>query len=67
MKRHERVCSDYDRAGKLDGRTSFGGGFCYTGSILGGIQVSTVAGLLLGLLLGWVAGVLLVAFIEVWG
>jgi len=29
--------------------------------------VSTVVGLLLGLLLGWVAGVLLVAFIEVWG
>jgi len=29
--------------------------------------VSTVAGLLLGLLLGWVAGVLLAAFVEVWG
>lgn len=29
--------------------------------------MSTVAGLLLGLLLGWLAGVLLVAFIEVWG
>ena len=29
--------------------------------------MSTVVGLLLGLLLGWVAGVLLVAFIEVWG
>lgn len=29
--------------------------------------MSTVAGLLLGLLLGWVAGVLFVAVIEVWG
>lgn len=29
--------------------------------------MSTVAGLLLGLLLGWSAGVLLVAFVEVWG
>lgn len=29
--------------------------------------MSTVAGLLLGLLLGWIAGVLLVAFVEVWG
>ncbi len=29
--------------------------------------MSTVAGLLLGLLLGWLAGVLLVAFLEVWG
>jgi len=29
--------------------------------------VSTVSGLLLGLLLGWVAGVLLAAFVEVWG
>lgn len=29
--------------------------------------MSTVAGLLLGLLLGWVAGVLLTAFVEVWG
>lgn len=29
--------------------------------------MSTVAGLLLGLLLGWVAGVLLAAFVEVWG
>lgn len=29
--------------------------------------MSTVAGLLLGLLLGWLAGVLLVAFMEVWG
>lgn len=29
--------------------------------------MSTVAGLLLGLLLGWVAGVILVAFVEVWG
>ena len=29
--------------------------------------MSMVAGLLLGLLLGWVAGVLLVALIEVWG
>lgn len=29
--------------------------------------MSTVAGLLLGLLLGWLAGVLLVAFEEVWG
>lgn len=28
--------------------------------------MSTVAGLLLGLLLGWLAGVLLVAFMEVW-
>ena len=28
--------------------------------------MSTVAGLLLGLLLGWLAGVLLVAFVEVW-
>lgn len=29
--------------------------------------MSAVAGLLLGLLLGWLAGVLLVAFVEVWG
>nr|DAD79936.1 MAG TPA: WzzE-like protein [Siphoviridae sp. ctDyb2] len=29
--------------------------------------MSTVAELLLGLLLGWLAGVLLVAFVEVWG
>ncbi len=29
--------------------------------------MSTVAGLLLGLLLGWIGGVLLVAFVEVWG
>lgn len=29
--------------------------------------MSTVAGLLLGPLLGWLAGVLLVAFVEVWG
>lgn len=29
--------------------------------------MSTVAGLLLGLLLGWLAGVLLVAFVEVGG
>lgn len=29
--------------------------------------MSTVAGLLLGLLLGRLAGVLLVAFVEVWG
>ena len=29
--------------------------------------MSMVAGLLLGLLLGWLAGVLLVAFVEVWG
>lgn len=29
--------------------------------------MSTVAGLLLGLLLGGLAGVLLVAFVEVWG
>lgn len=29
--------------------------------------MSTVAGLLQGLLLGWLAGVLLVAFVEVWG
>ena len=29
--------------------------------------MSTVAGLFLGLLLGWLAGVLLVAFVEVWG
>ena len=29
--------------------------------------MSTVAGLLLGLLFGWVAGVILVAFVEVWG
>lgn len=29
--------------------------------------MSTVAGLLLGLLLGWLAGVLFVAFVEVWG
>ena len=29
--------------------------------------MSTVAGLLLGLLLGWLAGVLLVAVVEVWG
>ena len=29
--------------------------------------MSTVAGLMLGLLLGGVGGVLLVAFVEVWG
>ena len=61
------MCSDYDRAGKLDRRVSFGSGPSYSGSVLGGLQVSTVAGLLLGLLLGWVAGVLLAAFVEVWG
>lgn len=29
--------------------------------------MSTVAGLLLGWFLGWVAGVLLAAFVEAWG
>lgn len=61
------MCGDYDRADKLGRGPSFGGGLSSSGFVLGGIQVSTVAGLLLGLLLGWVAGALLVAVTEVWG